>query len=164
MTIRVITVSDRAFAGEYEDRTGPAVVDALIPVFPEAEISLLVVPDEPAELQRQLDNAVSIGTDGNNPVADIILAAGGTGLGPRDNTPDVLESWGDRIVPGIGELLRGRSLEQTAMASLSRLTAVQKDRCLVIGIPGSVRGAVFCVEVLAPILEHAVKMMHGKGH
>lgn len=154
MKIRVITVSDRAFAGDYEDRTGPAVVESLASLLPEAAAELGIVPDDPEALRKALDDSG----------ADVIIAAGGTGLGPRDSTPEVLESWGDRSVPGIGELLRTRSLEQTSMASLSRMTAVQKGRTLAVAMPGSVRGAVFCTEVLAPLLGHAVKMMAGGGH
>lgn len=155
MKIRIITVSDRASAGEYEDLTGPAVEEAITAGLQNVEISRDLVPDEVAALTGALDAAAGV---------DVILTAGGTGLGERDITPEVLQAWGEREVPGLAELLRLRSLEQTNRASLSRAVAFQKGRTLAITLPGSVRGACFCVELLVPLLEHAVSMMAGGGH
>lgn len=155
MKIRVITVSDRAFAGQYEDLTGPAVQEALAKGLPDAIISRDLVPDDSAALTAALDAASS---------EDLIFTAGGTGLGERDITPEVLTHWGEREVPGLAEFMRSRSLEQTDRAALSRGVAVQKGQTLAIALPGSVRGARFCAEILIPLLEHAVVMMAGGSH
>ena len=155
MKIRIITVSDRASAGEYEDLTGPAVEDVISAGLQNVEISRDLVPDDVAALTGALNAATEI---------DVILTAGGTGLGERDISPEVLQAWGEREVPGLAEFLRLRSLEQTNRAALSRGVAIQKGRTLAITLPGSVRGARFCAELLVPLLEHAVAMMSGGRH
>jgi len=153
--IRIITVSDRASAGEYEDLTGPAVEEVISAGLQNVEISRDLVPDDVAALTGALNAATEI---------DVILTAGGTGLGERDISPEVLQAWGEREVPGLAEFLRLRSLEQTNRAALSRGVAIQKGRTLAITLPGSVRGARFCAELLVPLLEHAVAMMSGGRH
>jgi len=153
--IRIITVSDRASAGEYEDLTGPAVEEVISAGLQNVEISRDLVPDDVAALTGALNAATEI---------DVILTAGGTGLGERDISPEVLQAWGEREVPGLAEFLRLRSLEQTNRAALSRGVAIQKGRTLAITLPGSVRGARFCAELLVPLLEHAVSMMSGGRH
>jgi len=153
--IRVITVSDRASAGEYEDLTGPAVEAVISAGLQNVEISRDLVPDDVAALTGALNAATEI---------DVILTAGGTGLGERDISPEVLQAWGEREVPGLAEFLRLRSLEQTNRAALSRGVAIQKGHTLAITLPGSVRGARFCAELLVPLLEHAVSMMSGGRH
>ena len=155
MTIRIITVSDRAAAGVYDDLTGPAVEEVLAAGIDGADISRVVVPDEPAELAEALADAET---------CEVILTAGGTGLSTRDITPETVLSWGDREVQGLAEYLRIRSLEQTSRAALSRGVATQKGTTLAVTLPGSVRGATFCAEQLVGLLPHAVAMMAGGGH
>ena len=155
MNIRIITVSDRAAAGVYQDETGPAVENVLANQLPEAQVSRVVIPDEAAALLNALAEAEA---------CDIVLTAGGTGLSPRDITPETVLNWGDKEVPGIAEYLRASSVSQTNRAVLSRGVAVQKAGTLAINLPGSVRGATFCAERLASLLPHAVVMMAGGGH
>ena len=155
MTVTVITISDRAFRGEYEDLTGPAVVEALSEGLPDALVDRVVVPDEAEAIRSALDSAGS---------RDVILTAGGTGLSDRDVTPETVAEWGDREVPGLAEYLRIRSLEETNRAALSRGVAVQRGSTLAITLPGSVRGARFCTQALVDLLPHAVSMMAGGGH
>lgn len=155
MKIQVICVSDRAAAGVYKDETGPAICKALEDAMQDVHISYSLVSDDPQAVREAFERSGE---------SDIIISVGGTGIGPRDNTPEILEEWGERLVPGIAEMLRLRSLEQTEMAVLSRLTAVQRGSTLAIALPGSVRAALFCVKQLIPLLPHAISMMAGGDH
>jgi molybdopterin adenylyltransferase len=155
LKILVVTISDRASRGEYEDLSGPAVREILAAEIPECEFGAVIIPDEKVEIVRALES----GLDG-----DVVITTGGTGLGPRDITPEVTEQFCDRSVPGLSEMLRTESLKDTPNAVLSRGFAGMKDSTLIVNIPGSVRGASFCARLLAPLLEHAVGMMGGEGH
>ena len=155
MKILVITISDRAFQGEYEDLSGPAVRKILAESIPGAEVEVVVVPDEEEEIVRALESGLE---------GDAIITTGGTGLGPRDITPEVTERFCERPVPGISEMLRAESLKETPNAALSRGYSGIKGRTLVVNIPGSVRGASFCARLLAPLLTHAAGMINGEGH
>ncbi len=155
MKVLVLTISDRASKGEYEDQSGPAVERALTYSIPEVVIVKKVVSDDSEAIKKafqdHLDN-------------DVILTTGGTGIGPRDNTPDVTEEFCEKMIPGIPELLRKESCTQTKNAVLSRAVAGIIDKTLIVNLPGSVKGAQFCTKLLTTILPHAIKMMHGEGH
>jgi len=151
----VLTISDRAARGEYEDRSGPAVAGAIAAGIPGAVIERLVVSDEPAGIERVIRSRDDV---------DAILTTGGTGLGPRDHTPEITRNLCDRLVPGIGDYLRMKSLEQTIHAVTSRGTAAVRGQTLVVNLPGSVEGAAYCAGLLVPILPHAVRMIRGEGH
>lgn len=155
MKILVVTVSDRAAAGVYEDRSGPAIEKTLKELLPDAEVSRTVVPDESAEIGRALEKGIAV---------DVILTTGGTGIGPRDVTPEATAQFCKRLVPGIAEMLRAESLKQTPGAALSRGVAGVRGKTLVVNLPGSVRGAEFCARLLGPVLKHAIEMMAGKSH
>ena len=155
MKILVITISDRASRGEYEDLSGPAVRDILEESVPDCSVEVVVVPDDEGEIEKALGSGLGL---------DAVVTTGGTGLGPRDVTPDVTSRFCDREVPGIAEMLRAESLKETRNAALSRGYAGLKDRTLYVNLPGSVRGASFCARLLAPLLEHASGMIEGGGH
>lgn len=156
MKIAVITVSDRASRGAYEDLSGPAIRTILAGHFGlSAELSSELVADEPDQIEAALDNARD---------ADIILTTGGTGLGPRDITPEISRRWCSREVPGIAEALRAHSLAETSSAMLSRGFAGQRGTTLLINLPGSVKAVTSCTNYLLPVLAHGVRMMHGEGH
>jgi molybdopterin adenylyltransferase len=158
MKISVITISDRAFNGIYEDLSGPEIRNILTAgLHSEGALELIgeIIPDEFDAIITALDGQ----TD-----SDIIITTGGTGLGPRDVTPEAAEQWCDKSVPGIAEALRAMSLGETMSAMLSRGYAGMKDRTLVITLPGSVKAVRSCTAYLCPVLIHAVKMMAGKGH
>jgi len=155
MKILVITISDRAYRGEYEDLSGPAVKTVLEGALTGAEVEVVIVPDEPEEIERALESGLA---------GAAIITTGGTGLGPRDITPEVTERFCDRPVPGISEMLRAESLRETPNAALSRGYAGMKGRTLIVNIPGSVNGASFCAGLLAPLLSHAEGMISGEGH
>jgi len=153
--ILVLTVSDRASRGDYEDRSGPAVIKMLAKAFPDANIEGLMVPDEkPAILKVFASHAQK----------DFIITTGGTGLSARDVTPDATGEYCERMVPGIAEMLRMESLKETPYAALSRGVAGMKGKCIIINLPGSVKAATFCTRLVVPLLPHALAMRDGKGH
>ena len=155
MEILVCTVSDRASRGDYEDRSGPAVITILAEAFPDARIEGVVVPDEkPAILNVFVSHTQS----------DFIITTGGTGISPRDVTPEATLEYCDRLVPGIAEMLRMESLKETPYAALSRGVAGMKGKGIIINLPGSVKAATFCTRLLVPLLPHALAMREGKGH
>lgn len=95
---------------------------------------------------------------------DGIITTGGTGLSPRDISPEVTAVYCDRAIPGTAEMLRAKSYRQTPNAMLSRGVTGMKAKTLIINLPGSVKAAEFCTKIIAPILAHAVKMARGEGH
>lgn len=155
MKVLVLTISDRASRGEYEDKSGPVIAQVLADGLPDAEVSREIVSDNAS----QIESALSANLD-----MDAIITTGGTGIGPGDCTPDVTGRFCDRLIPGIAEMLRSESLSQTRQAALSRATAGVKGATLVINVPGSTRAAEFCAGLLVPLIPHAVKMLAGEGH
>lgn len=158
MVVAVITVSDRAFAGVYEDRSGPALVESLRASSPEApawEISLEVVPDGIEALQAAF---------ARHPGADWIITTGGTGPSPRDLTPEATLDYCDRDLPGLADWLRSESLRETPFAVFSRGAAGMKGRQYIVNFPGSVKAATFCAGLLGPLMEHGRAMANGEGH
>jgi len=122
---------------------------------PGVTVDRRIVPDERLDITRAFEEAQSV---------DVILTTGGTGLSPRDITPEATADYCDRMVPGIPEILRAQSWHETANAMLSRGTAGMKGTTLIVNIPGSVRAAESCTNLLAPVLSHAVNMALGKNH
>ena len=152
----VITLSDRASHGEYADASGPLLVERLRDLG--ANVSDVELhPDEPEPLAARLRELAEHGVQ-------LILCTGGTGLGPRDRTPEAMAMVADRHVDGIGELFRSESSQHTPMAWLSRAHAVLIDRTLVIALPGSAKAVAQGMDILAPILAHALSMAAGGGH
>jgi molybdenum cofactor synthesis domain-containing protein len=157
LRISVITVSDRAFRGEYEDLSGPEVERAIAAALSGAEISREVAPDEEAAIMAAFDRAAAGG-------ADWIVTTGGTGPGPRDRTPEATRAWIDRELPGIAEALRSLSLAETVFAALSRALAGMKGSCIVVNLPGSPAAARLGASFLVRIMEHGTAMARGEGH
>ena len=160
MKVVVITVSDRASRGEYEDLSGPEIQRILSDEFGnDLSCQGVVVPDENDRICDSLDRAES----GDNP-ADAVITTGGTGIGPRDITPDVSRTWCDKELPGIAEMLRAESYKETATAVLSRGFAGVKGNTLLINFPGSLKAVKLCTRLIIPILRHAPGMLDGRGH
>jgi molybdopterin adenylyltransferase len=155
MRILVLTISDRASEGVYEDRSGPAVEEILQKGIPGARIERLVIPDDEAEILKSFEANLD---------KDVIVTTGGSGVGPRDVTPDVTARFCDALIPGIAEHMRRESYMETPYALLSRAVAGRKDRTVIVNLPGSVKGARFCAELLVEILPHACAMVRGEGH
>lgn len=152
----VVTVSDRASAGVYEDASGPALQSALQSLG--ANVRLRVVPDGVALLADLLREEAMARTP-------LVLCTGGTGLGPRDLTPEALAEVATRRVPGLGELFRSASSAHTPLAWLSRADAVLVgEKTLVLALPGSPKAVAQGMAILAPLLAHALAMVRGEGH
>ena len=151
----VVTLSDRASAGSYEDRSGPLLVDELQKLG--AVVQAHILPDGVEPLCGHLSGLADAGVE-------LILCTGGTGLGPRDETPEALRALGGREVPGLAELCRSEGSHHTALSWLSRMVAVQTGNCLIIALPGSPKAVSQNFAVLAPILAHALAMIAGKDH
>jgi molybdopterin adenylyltransferase len=155
MKVLVVTVSDRASQGIYEDRSGPEIEKIFKQHFSDSSISRIVIPDSIETVEK---------TFRSNQSTDVIITTGGTGIGPKDKTPDITEKYCDYLIPGIAEYLRRESCKQTVNAVISRGTAGIKDKTIIINLPGSVKGAKFCAELLVFIIPHAIKMLTGEGH
>jgi molybdenum cofactor synthesis domain-containing protein len=95
---------------------------------------------------------------------NLVLTTGGTGLGPRDVTPEATREVIEKELPGLGELMRSKTLKKSPLAALSRATAGSRRKTLIVNFPGSPKGAKECFEAVAQVLEHAVAMIHGGGH
>ncbi len=149
----VITVSDRASAGVYEDGTGPAVA-ALLTERGYAVIGTRVVPDERADIEAALVESAE------KDVA-LVLTCGGTGFSPRDVTPEATEAVCERRVPGLPEAMRAASARITDRAWLSRATAGIRERTLVVNLPGSPRAAVENLEAVVGPLAHGLDILRG---
>jgi molybdenum cofactor synthesis domain-containing protein len=151
----ILTISDTASRGEREDVSGRTIREMLVGLGEIAEAR--VVPDDRGAIQTALREMSDLGLQ-------FIATTGGTGLGPRDVTPEATIAVIERPAPGIVEAMRARSLEKTPMAMLSRATAGVRGQTLIVNLPGSPRGVRECLEVLLPVLPHAVEILAGGGH
>lgn len=153
----VLTVSDRSARGERADESGPLLAELL----KEAGATVVVqeiVSDESGPLVEKL-----IELTGREDL-NLILTTGGTGLSPRDNTPEATRSVVEREVPGIAEAMRAESLSKTPTAMLSRGVCGVRGGALVVNLPGSPKAVRECFAVLSPVLAHAVSQLAGGDH
>lgn len=155
MKVAVITVSDRASRGEYEDLSGPEMESVFRALVPGIEIERTVVPDEKPAIVAALGRFVGF---------DWIFTTGGTGPAPRDVTPEATAAFIDRQAPGLAEYLRLESLKETSHAVFSRGIAGMRGTTYVVNAPGSVKAARLCATIFAPLLDHGVRMSNGTGH
>jgi len=151
----IVTVSTRGAAGERADESGPAMREALTAAGHEVTSSA-IVPDDVAKVANAILDAVRAG-------ANVVLTSGGTGLSPNDVTPEATRRVIDREVPGIAEALRARSLAKTPHGMLSRGVAGAVGASLVVNLPGSPRAVKESLEVLLPVLSHAVELLAGES-
>ncbi len=149
----VITISDGALHGKRDDKSGPALVGILYANQYEVT-GPEIVPDE----RDRIAAAITKASDGGS---NLVITTGGTGLGPRDVTPQATASVIDYDVPGLTELMRRAGLESTPMAALTRGLAGVRGQTLVINVPGSPKGAVESLEAVMPVLEHALALLRG---
>ena len=153
----VITLSDRAFAGTYVDTSGIYICDTL-KCQGSNVVAYQVLPDDEKQLQDKILEFI------NEFRPTLILTTGGTGIGSRDNTPEAIMAIADKILPGIGELLRTYGSQHTPYSWISRSLAAVVNNTLVICLPGSERAVKEGLSCLIPILYHLIKMLHGNNH
>lgn len=151
----VITVSDRASRGVYEDQAGPAVADMLTSEGYEV-VGMVVVPDERQSIERAILDAAAMDVA-------LVVTSGGTGLSPRDVTPEATAAVCERLVPGFGEAMRAASARITPFAWLSRATAGTLGRTFVLNVPGSPKAAVENLEAVLVPLSHGIKTLRAAG-
>lgn len=158
LRLRVITLSDRASRGEYADRSGPAISEALTRHFGatrwRAEVTTRLIPDDADVLRRELKACV----DG---AADVVFTTGGTGIGERDITPETVRPLLDKEIPGIMEFIRVKYGQALPSALLSRGVAGVMGPALVYTLPGSVKAVGDYLAVILPTLEHSLMMKWG---
>lgn len=158
MRVAVLTISDRSYHGERADKTGPAVAEAVRRLLPGASIvEQTILPDERDDIEWNLKRIADTAS------ADLVLTAGGTGLSPRDVTPQATQAIANYEVPGIGELMRAATRAALPAAILSRQVAAVRERTLVVNLPGSSRGAVECLTAVADVLPHAVTTLRNEA-
>ena len=154
MVLAVLTISDRCSRGEMTDTAGPAVVELLRRQWPDAEIVSGLFPDEEAAITAELERLCDAGVA-------LILTAGGTGLGPRDHTPEATRRVIDREAPGLAEAMRVQGAASNKYAWLSRAVAGLKGNTILVNLPGSKRGAEESLSAILPLLKHGIEVAAG---
>ncbi|HVL33727.1 MAG TPA: MogA/MoaB family molybdenum cofactor biosynthesis protein [Actinomycetota bacterium] len=145
-------MSDRASAGVYADEAGPIVERILLDAGHTIE-ARAVIPDE----QDKIEHALRAWADERR--ADVIVATGGTGLGPRDVTPEAVRAVVEKEAPGIAEAMRAAGMQITPFAALSRQVAGARGNTLIVCVPGSPKAAAESLDAIIEILPHAVEML-----
>jgi molybdopterin adenylyltransferase len=161
LKIKIITLSDRASLGEYEDLSGPKIKEILSGYLADkrwhVEFSFSLIPDNEDKLLSELSKSTGEGTD-------IVFTTGGTGIGPHDITPDVVVKFADKIIPGVMESIRLKFGETIPSALLSRSIAAVKDETIIYCLPGSVKAVTEYTGEILRTMEHSILMLHGLGH
>jgi molybdenum cofactor synthesis domain-containing protein len=153
----VITVSDRSARGEREDLSGETLAGLLNEAGAEV-VAREILSDDPEPLTAAL-RAYADRDDIN-----LVVTTGGTGLSPRDNTPEATRAVVEREVPGLAEAMRAETLRQTPTAMLSRGLCGVRSGALIVNLPGSPKGVRECFAVVRPVLAHAVGLLAGRAH
>jgi molybdenum cofactor synthesis domain-containing protein len=155
LNLGILTISDKGWQGQRDDKSGKVIMNSLSSL----DYNLVkyeVVPDEVDTIAGRIAEWAD---EGN---MDIILTNGGTGLGPRDVTPEATLSVVDKVVPGFTEVMRNKTVDITPFAMLSRAVAGVRGKCLVINLPGSPKAVRECLEIVLPAIPHAVEILRGE--
>ncbi len=154
MLLAVLTISDRCSRGEMIDTAGPAVAEMLLREWSDADIRTSLRPDDEDAIVMELRRLCAEG-------AALVLTVGGTGLGPRDRTPEATRCVIDREAPGLAEAMRAEGAKSNLYAWLSRGVAGMKESTLIVNLPGSKRGAKESLTAILPLLKHGVDVAAG---
>jgi molybdopterin adenylyltransferase len=155
MLAGILVISDRGWSGERPDKSGQ-VAKELIGRLGIEVTKYEVVPDETEVISRQLREwSDTVGLD-------LIVTSGGTGLSPRDVTPEATLAVIDKIIPGLTEAMRMATMKRKPEAILSRAAAGSRGKCLIVNLPGSPKAVKECLEVILPVLPHALEILGGK--
>lgn len=154
MLLAVLTISDRCSRGEMTDTAGPAVAELLKHEWPQAEIRTALLRDDEGAIVAELEGLSRQG-------AALVLTVGGTGLGPRDRTPEATRRVIDREAPGLAEAMRAKGAERNPYAWLSRGMAGLRGATLIVNLPGSQRGAEESLEAILALLRHGLEIASG---
>ena len=157
MRVAIVTVSDSTSQGLRPDRSGPALRERSQQLGWQVA-SALVVADETPVIQARLIELA------DSHLVDLILTTGGTGVGPRDITPEATVAVCEKIIPGLGELMREKGRQVTPRAALSRAIVGVRGRVVIVNLPGSPKGAVESLDAVADLLPHAVEVLRGARH
>lgn len=157
MRVAVITISDSVSLGVRTDASGPAVSERCRQLGWEI-VSETVLPDDPAFVRDRLTTLADSGG------VDLILTTGGTGIGPRDATPEATAQACEKLLPGIPEVMREYGRKRNPHAILSRAVAGVRGSTLIVNLPGSPRGAIESLDAVAELLPHALEVLRGARH
>lgn len=156
INIGIITVSDRASAGIYEDVSGKAIIDTLNEyLFSDWNQLHEIIPDEQSVIERTIIDMV------DNKNCCMVITTGGTGPAKRDVTPEATEAVCDRMMPGFGELMRAESLKYVPTAILSRQTAGLRKESLIVNLPGKPKSIRQCLDAVFPAIPYCIELMGG---
>jgi molybdopterin adenylyltransferase len=156
MKVAILTASDKGARGEREDRSAQVITEMVAAIGGEV-VAYDVVPDEQETLAAKMKEYA------DQKCVDLILTTGGTGLAPRDLTPEATLDVVDRVIPGISEAMRMKGLEKTPHAMLSRSVAGSRGQTLIINLPGSPRAVRENLDVVLPAIPHALEILQGRG-
>ena len=155
LNLGILTISDKGWRGQRRDDSGMAIKDSLSLL--DSQLARYeVIPDEVEVIADKLSQWADDGS------VDVILTTGGTGLGPRDVTPEATLSVVDKLVPGLAEAMRVETFRITPFAILSRAVAGIRGKCLIINLPGSPKAVRECLEVILPAIPHALQIIKGE--
>jgi len=157
MRVAVVTISDSVARGERQDRSGPAVAERCRALGWQVVSTEALSDDRPA-LEKRLASLA------DSDSIDVVLSTGGTGIGPRDSTPEATAAVCHKLLPGLGELMRQKGSQANPRAVLSRAVAGICKNALIVNLPGSPRGAVESLDAVAELLPHAVEVLRGASH
>ena len=152
--VAILTASDRSSLGEREDLSGK-VIEEIVRAKGWSVAYYTVVPDEKEIIRNELIKMAE------QIKADLVLTTGGTGLAPRDFTPEATLDVVDRVIPGMAEAMRAESLKKTPHAMLSRAVCGARGKTLILNLPGSPRAVKECLEVVLPVIPHALELLQG---